>query len=1199
MAQASVFTNRSGNVGGGGSASQGSTGPTGAAGATGETGVAGPTGATGAAGAGVTWKGTWAGGTAYVANDVVYYSGIAYLSILAGTNKQPNTETSYWDAYTAGITGPTGATGDTGAAGAASTVAGPTGATGTTGVAGAVGPFGGNSQKFTFSNSIVDSDPGSGVLRLDHATVSSATKLFIDDSNSSAVNIENWIGTLDDNSTSSIRGTLTLFDATTPANYAIFNINNSNTSATGYKKVNVTHVTSNGSFTNGNLIVLSFVATGEKGDTGTTGNAGPTGLTGVTGTTGPSGSAGATGAIGAVGAASTVIGPTGPQGIQGSIGPTGSQGATGDGDKYATTSSTSLSISTGSTTLNVGTNLSYSVGQTAIVAYNSTNQMSGGVTSYNSGTGALVVNVSSVTGSGTYAVWSVNLSGAAGPAGVAGAAGSAGSTGPTGLTGLLGGVTHTVTYQTKTSSHPYHGTGSPNGFSLDGTEGKNIVLLKGYTYYFNLAHSTNTTDQIYISTSSTGGGSGQPGEYLTGVSTSGALGTDYVLTFTVPHTAPSVLYYWGTSNSYLGGTITISDKGPTGATGSVGATGAAGSTGPTGAGSTTLGPTGAIGPAGGAGPTGPTGSAGVAGAVGSTGAAGAAGPTGATGAAGAAGATGAAGVAGAAGDTGAAGAAGAKGDTGSTGAAGDESVAVSYAVTIVNDKYYISKEGQTATTNTILNLYKGFTYEFDLSDSSNSGKTFKFSETADGTHGSSGVEYTTGATTIGTAGSSGAKVKLKVSQTAANVLYYYAAELPSAGGTTYLDVSTISTGATGATGAAGVAGAAGAAGSNGAIGAAGATGATGSSGSAGSAGVTGATGAIGATGAGGATHTVTVSNATGSTHFYLNGAFKDGITVFRGFTYYFDQASSSTSGHQIYIATAAGGAGANNYSSGQSYSGAAGTNGILTFTVPHNAPSNLYYECASHSSMGGTISVTSQGITGAKGDTGVTGPDGSLGPAGADGPTGPTGALGAQGNAGVKGPTGSTGPGGSGGTAPIISTKSMAFSIGDQDVNINIFDTSESKSAATLSLSEINNSSGVVSEACTVTSFKVYITQNSLIDTSSSVTASIYKNGTTTNIETVLNSTSTTNVFYNLTNSVAGQSDSLSLASGDRISMVVKALGSLTTDVILFKLSGVTTVGVGATGPAGALGSSGNTGPTGASGSVNTGDIVKYSLIFG
>ena len=95
MAQASVFTNRSGNVGGGGSASQGPTGPTGATGATGATGPQGATGAegaAGAAGAGVTWKGTWSSATAYVANDVVYYNGIAYLSILAGTNKTPNTK---------------------------------------------------------------------------------------------------------------------------------------------------------------------------------------------------------------------------------------------------------------------------------------------------------------------------------------------------------------------------------------------------------------------------------------------------------------------------------------------------------------------------------------------------------------------------------------------------------------------------------------------------------------------------------------------------------------------------------------------------------------------------------------------------------------------------------------------------------------------------------------------------------------------------------------------------------------------------------------------------------------------------------------------------------------------------------------------------------------------------------------------------
>ena len=58
-------------------------------------------------------------------------------------------------------------------------------------------------------------------------------------------------------------------------------------------------------------------------------------------------------------------------------------------------------------------------------------------------------------------------------------------------------------------------------------------------------------------------------------------------------------------------------------------------------------------------------------------------------------------------------------------------------------------------------------------------------------------------------------------------------------------------------------------------------------------------------------------------------------------------------------------------------------------------------------------------------------------------------------------------------------------------------------------------------------------------------------------------------------------------------------LGTITSDNISFKLSAVTTVGTGATGATGASGTVGNTGPTGASGSVNTGDIKKYSLIFG
>lgn len=77
------------------------------------------------------------------------------------------------------------------------------------------------------------------------------------------------------------------------------------------------------------------------------------------------------------------------------------------------TSSTSLAIGSGSKSLTVDTSKSYQPGMTVKIAYTSDadNWMCGDVTSYNSGTGALVVEVSHVHGSGTQTAWTVTLSG--------------------------------------------------------------------------------------------------------------------------------------------------------------------------------------------------------------------------------------------------------------------------------------------------------------------------------------------------------------------------------------------------------------------------------------------------------------------------------------------------------------------------------------------------------------------------------------------------------------------------------------------------------------------------------------------------------------------------------------------------------------------------------------------------------------------
>ncbi len=73
------------------------------------------------------------------------------------------------------------------------------------------------------------------------------------------------------------------------------------------------------------------------------------------------------------------------------------------------TSTTSLAIGSGSKSLTVGTGLSYSAGKALRISSDASNYMDGTITSYNSSTGALVANITTVSGSGTFASWKVEL----------------------------------------------------------------------------------------------------------------------------------------------------------------------------------------------------------------------------------------------------------------------------------------------------------------------------------------------------------------------------------------------------------------------------------------------------------------------------------------------------------------------------------------------------------------------------------------------------------------------------------------------------------------------------------------------------------------------------------------------------------------------------------------------------------------------
>jgi hypothetical protein len=287
-------------------------GPTGPTGPTGPQGVIG---ATGAQGSGVQVLGTYATlqllqadnptgnvGDAYIVqNDLYIWSELNEEWYDAGPFVGPIGPTGPTGA--AGATGPTGAsiTGPTGPSGGPTGPAGDTGATGATGAAGATGPTGPtgprSAPQWRFSSNTSDTDPTTGLFKLNNSVVTSATELYINKLDFVYnFDFSGWIESWDD-STSAVGGTIILF-TTAGAARTVFTVTSDVVVSGDYYKIPIDHISGSIPLASSNYH-FEFSRTGDVGQTGPTGPAstvtGPTGAAGAAGPTGPTGATGPTG----------------------------------------------------------------------------------------------------------------------------------------------------------------------------------------------------------------------------------------------------------------------------------------------------------------------------------------------------------------------------------------------------------------------------------------------------------------------------------------------------------------------------------------------------------------------------------------------------------------------------------------------------------------------------------------------------------------------------------------------------------------------------------------------------------------------------------------------------------------------------------------------------------------------------------------
>jgi hypothetical protein len=678
-------------------------------------------------------------------------------------------------------------------------------------------------------------------------------------------------------------------------------------------------------------------------------------------------------------------------GAQGSTGATGYIGATGaHGARYHTTSTTTLNLTTGATGVTVvDDDLNYSVGQTILLADGGGKHIHASVTSFNPGTKVLAFNPIDHVGSGSASAWEINLDGAEGAAGASGVTGnsgaqgvdgSIGTEGQSGITGATGVVGDQGTVGPTGDNGIQGASGSQGTTGTDGTGkiitvgGTNVGGSSSYTgfFYNEMVNGPEVYNgQINLFDVQIGWLANGPG--VNNVPVTAIDGPNRTITIDSSY---SEQFLVGESYTFTGASIRTLNRGFTG-------------------------------------PTGTTGTAGSNGVQGDQGTEGDIGVTGLDGATGIFGAT------------------GLQGGDGSGAPAATYQYGVDW-----SDMYFTGSAAggipvpklEFTNTEPIYNELAAL----------NIGDTL----TIDWTHGSGQVSPQT--VTVQSAVQSGgtyAPFFLQVSAEPGGLSSNVFESNNMLADTIVVAAGPTNIGYTGATGIDGEQGGVGNAGYD-------ADQLTyGNARGAWDAGTTYYPDDIVVTTAPSPdshrcltentnyypdnnTRNFTVTNF-GSGAYLIDGSGNAPLSLFRGFTYILNV---SASGHPFWIQSVSGG-----YSSGDVYNTGVtdnGTqNGVITFTVPNDAPSTLYYVCQYHSMMAGSINIANvtdywkttayagaSGATGYLGATGFVGNDGDqgvvgdLGATGADGPQGVDGSIGTDGASGPTGLDGDQGVDGSIGT---------------------------------------------------------------------------------------------------------------------------------------------------------------------------------------